>query len=219
MFSGNTDCYQPAEKKYEITRKMLEVLWKYRHPVSLITKNKLILRDLDLLRKLASERLVHVCLSIPTLDEDLRRTMEPRTSTAAGRIEAIRQMSVHGIPVSVMIAPIIPGLTDQEILPIAKAVSEAGARSIGYTMARLNGDVAELFSDWLDKAYPDRKNKVLNQIRETHDGQLNDSRYGKRMSGEGTIAELVARQFKVARQLYFEGRSVPDYNLDIHPGV
>ncbi|MCB0705645.1 MAG: PA0069 family radical SAM protein [Saprospiraceae bacterium] len=216
MLSGNTDCYQPAEKKYEITRKILEICWKFRHPVGVITKNALVLRDLDLLRKLASEQLVHVAISITSLDEKIRAKMEPRTSTAAARIEAVRQLSVNGIPVSVMLAPVIPGLTDHEILPLAKAVSEAGARSINYTVVRLNGDVAELFEDWLDKFFPDRKEKVLNHIREAHGGKLNDSRFGQRMSGEGELAAVIARQVRVARQLYFEGRKTPPYNLDLH---
>jgi DNA repair photolyase len=216
MLSGNTDCYQPAERKFRITRRMLELFWKYRHPVGVITKNDLILRDLDVLRQLASENLVHVAISLTTLDDELRKKLEPRTSTAAKKIETIRKLAVHGIPVTVMMAPIIPGLTDQEILGVAKATSDAGARAIHYTMVRLNGDVAELFADWLERAYPDRKQKVLNFIKETHGGKLNDSRFGKRMSGEGTIAQLVADQFKVARQLYFTGRSVPPYNLSLH---
>ncbi|MBR9921737.1 MAG: PA0069 family radical SAM protein [Bacteroidetes bacterium] len=216
MLSGNTDCYQPAEKKFEITRKLLEICWKYRHPVGVITKNALILRDLDILRKLAAENLVHVAISITSLDEKLRAKLEPRTSTAASRIDTVKRLSVHGIPVRVMLAPVIPGLTDHEILPIAKAVSDAGARSLSYTMLRLSGDVSEIFADWLERMYPDRKDKVLNQIREVRDGKLNDTRFGTRMTGEGNIAAIIKRQFRVARQLYFEGRTIPPYNLDLH---
>lgn len=216
MMAGNTDCYQPAEKKFETTRKLLEIFWKYRHPVGIITKNAMILRDLDILRKLAGEGLVHVAISITTLNEEIRRKLEPRTSTAQARVDAVRQLSVNGIPVTVMVAPVIPGLTNHEILPIAKVVSEAGAKSLGYTVIRLSGDVEPLFKDWLSKAYPDRMEKVLNQIREIRGGKLNDTNFGTRMRGEGETAALISRQFKVARQLYFEGRNMPSYNLDLH---
>jgi len=144
MFSGNTDCYQPIEKKLEITRKMLEVLWKYRHPVSMITKNSLILRDLDILKKMNEHNLVHVSITITTLDEELRSLLEPRTATASQRLKTIETLTANDIPVNVMMAPIIPGLNDHEILKMAETVAGLGAVSFAYTIVRLNGDLAEI---------------------------------------------------------------------------
>lgn len=221
MMSGNTDCYQPIERIEKLTRGVLELCWKYRHPIALITKNRLILRDLDLLTKLASERLVRVAVSVTTLDESLRRKLEPRTASAKQKIEVIKRLSEAGIPVSVMIAPVIPGLTDHEIPAIAKAVCAAGARSISYTIVRLNGDVAELFSDWARTHYPDRAERVLNRIKECHGGSLSDSRFGTRQRGEGVYAETIAHQIKLARHRYLplldkEGRGVmPTFNTEL----
>ncbi|MFM9951094.1 MAG: PA0069 family radical SAM protein [Saprospiraceae bacterium] len=216
MLSGNTDCYQPIEKKLKLTRQILEVLWKYRHPVGIITKNSLILRDLDLLTQLASCQLVKVSISVTTLDESLRRALEPRTASVKSRLSAIRTLSQHGIPVNVMLAPIIPGLNDHEILEMAKAVSEAGAQSIYYTVVRLNGDVAEIFKDWIEKNRPDRADRVLNRIRDCHGGQLNDSRFKTRMTGEGNIAEMIRQQYELAKRLYFKDKSTTPYNLELH---
>ncbi len=215
MLSGNTDCYQPVEKEKEITRKILEVCWKYRHPVSVITKNSLILRDLDILEKLAQHGLVHVSISITTLDDEMRRVLEPRTSSVLRRLETVERLHKAGVPVNVMMAPIIPGLNDHEILPLAKEIAERGARSIGYTMVRLNGDVGEIFMDWLTKVMPDKADKIINQIKDVHGGQLSDSRFGKRMSGEGHYAMMVKQQFKLAREKYLRGRTTPPYNLDL----
>lgn len=216
MLSGNTDCYQPAERKFGITRKILEVLWKYRHPVGIITKNSLILRDLDLLQELARHRLVKVSISVTTLEEDLRRQLEPRTAAVANRLRVIRELSRHGIPVNVMMAPIIPGLNDHEIMAVAKAVSGEGALSMAYTMVRLNGDVGEIFEDWLRKNLPDRADKVLNKIRDCHGGKLSDSRFGTRMTGEGTIADIVRQQMQLAKRRYFKDKKLPDYDLTLH---
>lgn len=217
MLSGNTDCYQPAEKKFMITRRILEVLWKYRHPVGMITKNSLILRDLDLLQQLAACRLVKVSISLTTLSEELRRFLEPRTASVKQRLRTIETLAQAGIPVNVMAAPIIPGLNDHEILEIGKQVSERGAVSMAYTMVRLNGDVGAIFEDWLRKNFPDRAEKVLNKIRSCHGGQLNDSRFGTRMTGEGQIADIVRQQVELARKLYFGGQTekIP-YNLELH---
>lgn len=216
MLAGNTDCYQPIEQKLEITRQILEVFWKYRHPVGLITKNSLVLRDIDLLEKMAGERLTQVAISVTTLNDDLRRFLEPRTASVAKRLETIEKLSNRGIPVFVMLAPMIPGLNDHEIMEMAKAVADRGARSIGYTMVRLNGDVAVIFEDWIKKNMPDRANKVLNKIRECHSGQLNDNRFGKRMRGEGHIAEIINQQFKLVKKRYFKERTTPAYNLDLY---
>ncbi|MCA1762904.1 MAG: PA0069 family radical SAM protein, partial [Flavobacteriales bacterium] len=152
--SGNTDCYQPIERKLKITRSLLDVFRQYRHPVGIITKNSLITRDLDILRELASDNLVKVYLSITTLNEELRRKMEPRTATIAQRLNTLEKLSAGGIPVGVMMAPIIPGLNSHEILPLVKTVSERGALKVGYTMVRLNGQIAKIFESWIRDMYP-----------------------------------------------------------------
>ncbi|MEM1321535.1 MAG: PA0069 family radical SAM protein [Bacteroidota bacterium] len=216
MLSGNTDCYQPIERKLEITRKLLEVCWRFRHPVGVITKNSLVLRDLDLLSKLNEHNLVRVAISLTTLNEQLRQFMEPRTATVAGRLETIRQLSAAGIPVNLMMAPIIPSLTDHEIFDLLKAAAEAGARSANYTMVRLNGDIAILFEDWLRKNYPDRADKVLNKIKDCHGGALSDNRFGKRMSGEGHIAAIISKQFKLARKRFFSTEKLPPLNTELY---
>jgi len=216
MLSGNTDCYQPIEKKKEITRKILQVLWKYRHPVGIITKNSLVLRDLDILAKMAEHNLVRVAISITSLDENLRRLLEPRTASVNARLNTIQKLSDHHIPVNVMFAPIIPGLNDHEIFKMAEWTSKLGAKGIHYTMVRLNGDVAEIFEDWIRKAFPDRADKVLHKIKEVHGGQLNDNRFGKRMRGEGKIAEIINHQFKMARTKFFSGKELPKYNCELH---
>lgn len=215
MFSGNTDCYQPIEKKLEITRKMLEVLWKYKHPVSFITKNKLILRDLDILIEMAKLNLVHVSISITSLKEETRRILEPRTASIRKRLETVKVLSENGIPVNVMMAPIIPSINNHEIFELVKTVSELGAKSVGYTIVRLNGAVGEIFTDWVHKTLPDRADKILHQIEDCHGGTLNSSQFGKRMRGEGKIAEQVAMQFRLARKKYLSDVCLPtlDYSL------
>ena len=189
--SGNTDCYQPIEGKLEITRSLLKVFWKYRHPVSIITKNSLILRDLDLLKQLAAYDLVHVAISITTLKEDLRQFLEPRTATIANRLKTVKTLADAGIPVMVMMAPLIPGLNDQEILKLCKTVADLGAHHVGYTIVRLEGDIATIFEDWLRKNMPDRADKVLNMIKSCHNGELNGKEYGKRMIGSGSVAKII----------------------------
>lgn len=216
LFSGNTDCYQPIEKEKKITRKMLEILWRYRHPVGIITKNSLVLRDLDLLKQLSAHGLVRVALSITTFDDKLRQFLEPRTASVASRLKTLEQLAAAGIPTTVMIAPIIPGLTEHELLPIAAKAAELGASSIGYTMIRLNGDVAIIFEDWLRKVYPDRADKILHKIKECHEGSLEDKKLGRRMRGAGNIAEVINQQFKLAKRKYFNDRSLPPYNVDLH---
>lgn len=213
MFSGNTDCYQPLERKFGITRKMLEVLLKFRHPASFITKNQLIRRDLDLLQEMASLRLVHVMISITGLDEKLRMKLEPRTATYRQRLETIRILADAGVPVGVMTAPIIPGLNSHEIPDVIKAAAEAGARTAGYTMVRLNGAISEIFKDWLEKNYPDRADKVWHQIQEVHGGKVNDSRYGVRMRGEGPVAESMRTLHRIAREKYLPAKD--DFSFDL----
>jgi len=216
MLSGNTDCYQPIERKLEITRKLLEVCWRYRHPVGIITKNSMVLRDLDILQKLQKENLVSVAISLTTLNEELRQYMEPRTATVAGRLKTIEQLAAHDIPVTLMMAPIIPGLTDHEIFQLLEKAAAAGASRAAYTMVRLNGDIATLFEDWLRKNYPDRADKVINKIKECHGGKMEDNRFGKRMSGEGKIAEIISKQFRLARKKYFPQKEHVPLNTDLY---
>lgn len=203
MLSGNTDAYQPAERKFGITRRCLEVLAELRHPVGIISKNSLVVRDLDLLADMATDNLAHVCLSITTLDEDVRRLLEPRTATAEQRFRALKALSKAGVPVAVNIAPIIPGLTDHELLKIAARARDAGARKIGYSVVRLNDDVATIFTDWVHQAFPDRADRILNRIRDCRGGELGEKRFGVRHRGEGEIAAMIGRQFNLARKLYF----------------
>ncbi len=215
MFSGNTDCYQPIEQKLEITRKMLQVLLKLKHPCSIITKNALILRDLDLLKSMSKLHLVHVSISITSLSEDTRRTLEPRTTTIKKRLKTVEILAQNNIPVNVMMAPIIPSINNHEILSLVKKVSELGAKSVGYTVVRLNGAIGKIFTNWVQKAYPDRAQKILHQIEDCHGGALNDSRFGKRMRGEGKIAEQIALQFRLAKKKYLSNATLPplDYTI------
>ena len=172
--SGNTDCYQPVERKLEITRKLLQIFLDYRHPVNIITKNALVLRDIDILKPLAEQNLVSVALSIPTINEDLRRAMEPRTSSSKNKLHAVEELTKNGIPVHIMVAPIIPGLNSDEILSIMKETSEAGALSAGCTLVRLNDTVEPVFVKWIETYFPDRKDKVLNLIRSMRGGNLGE---------------------------------------------
>lgn len=216
VMSGNTDCYQPAERQFELTRKCLKVFLKYRHPVGIITKNALILRDLDILEELNKYGLVAVNISITSLSEDTRRTLEPRTATIKRRLETVKTIASNNIPVNVMLAPIIPGINSHEILKMAEEASNSGALSIGHTIVRLNGAIGEIFSDWIKKTMPDRANKVLHQIENCHGGKLNDSRYGTRMRGEGKIAEQINGMVKLAKQKYFQGKGMPVLNTELY---
>lgn len=196
--SGVTDCYQPAERRMQVTRQCLEVLAEFRNPVVIVTKNHLVTRDLDLLQELARFNAAAVFISITTLDAELARNLEPRATQPLGRLEAIRQLSQAGVPVGVMAAPMIPGLNDHELAGIVAAAAEAGARSAGYTMLRLPFGVPALFESWLERHYPERKEKVLGRIRDVRGGKLNDPRFGARMRGEGIMAEQIAGMFTLA---------------------
>lgn len=216
VMSGNTDCYQPAEKKFEITRACLDVFLKYKHPVGIITKNALVLRDLDVLKELAKDNLVGVNISVTSLSEQTRRVLEPRTVSIKRRLETIRILSENGIPVNAMIAPIIPGINSHEIMGLAKAVGENGASSIGFTVVRLNGAIGQIFTDWIHKTMPDRANKVLHQIASCHGGKLNDSRFGIRTRGEGKIATQLHDLMRLAKHTYFKDKSFPKLNTELH---
>jgi len=215
LLSGNTDCYQPMERKLKITRSLLQMFLSYKNPVSIITKNNVILRDLDIITELAKINLVHVNVSITSLNEQLRQKLEPRTVTATGRLGVIQKLSEKGVPVRVMAAQIIPGLNSSEIPDIIKAAADRGALAAGFTIVRLNGSISEIFTDWINKAFPDRAEKVLNMIKSCHDGKLNDSDYGRRMSGEGQVAESIHQMFRMACNRFLAGRDMPEFNYDL----
>ncbi|MCK8523053.1 PA0069 family radical SAM protein [Aquimarina sp. D1M17] len=214
--SGNTDCYQPVEKKLQITRKLLEVFLKYKHPVGIITKNALIQRDIDILSELAKDNLVGVFLSITSLQEKTRRILEPRTASIKKRLETLEKLNQAGIPTSVMMAPIIPSINSHEILPLAEEISKRGAKSLGYTVVRLNGAIGKIFTSWLENTLPDRKEKILNQIMQCHEGNLNDSEFGRRMKGSGNIATQIHQLFALARKKYFPKTEKMHLNCDLH---
>ncbi len=207
--SGNTDCYQPIERKEQITRKILEVASAFNQPIAMITKNALIMRDLDILSDMAARGLASVAISLTTLNEDLRRVLEPRTSTGRNRLKVIETFSQAGIPVHAMIAPIIPTLNEPEVPALLKAAADAGALSAGYTVLRTNGAVKQVFKKWAEEHYPDRAGKIIAQGSDLHGGSMNDSTWGRRMKGSGAFAENIERVFKVMRRRYFEGRVSP----------
>jgi len=210
MLSGVTDCYQPAERKFRLTRGCLEVALEARQPLAMITKNALILRDLDLLSQLAARNLVSVAISITTLDEGLARTMEPRTSRPAARLRAVRELSQAGVPVRAMLAPLIPGLNDHEVPQLMQAVREAGAICAGYTLLRLPLAVAPVFRDWLQRALPTHVERIENLIKGTRGGQFNVSRFGERMRGTGLVAEQIEQTFRVFARKHDLTREGPE---------
>jgi DNA repair photolyase len=198
--SGVTDPYQPVERRLRLTRGCLEVLAEFRNPVTVVTKNHLVTRDVDLLAGLASHQAATVALSVTSLRPELQRVLEPRTSTPAKRLDAIRLLTEAGVPVRVMVAPVIPGLTDEEIPAILEAAATAGARSASYIVLRLPHGVKELFSDWLEAHFPDRRSRVLNRVREMRGGRLYDPAFGTRMRGEGVYAEHLRQLFETTRR-------------------
>ena len=209
VMSGVTDCYQPIERKLRITRRCLEVLAEFRNPVAIITKNHLVTRDIDLLAELARHNASIVNVSITTLDPELTPRLEPRASLPAHRLAAVRELSQAGVPVNVMVAPVIPCITDHEIPAILEAAAKAGAVSAAYVPMRLPWAVAPMFENWVGRHFPDRKEKVLDRIRALRGGKLNDPNFGSRMRGSGIFAEQIDRMFKVAyRRAGFPGRTV-----------
>ncbi|AHM61475.1 radical SAM protein [Flammeovirgaceae bacterium 311] len=217
--AGNTDCYQPAERTFQLTRKMLQLCLKWGNPVGIITKNSLILRDLDILKPLAEEGLLHVYISLTTLQEELRRKMEPRTATARRRLQTLQQLTEAGVPCGVMTAPIIPGLNSHEVWELVKQAAAHGALTAGYTVVRLNGQVGPIFKEWLEKNFPDRASKVWNGICALHGGDVQDSRWGRRISGAGQEAENIQQLFRAARRKFMADRQMPPYNLSrFRPG-
>ncbi|WP_027829839.1 PA0069 family radical SAM protein [Marinobacter sp. HL-58] len=202
----NTDAYQPVEKQREITRDILRVLADYRHPVSIITKGALILRDLDLLSELAGQGLCSVRVSLTTLDSSLKRQMEPRTAAPATRLKIIRELSAAGVPTGIILGPVIPFINDHEIEAILQAAADAGARRASWIMLRLPLELDELFRDWLQRHFPQRADHVMNRIRDLRGGKSYDSRWGKRMTGTGPYADLVRQRFNRATRALGLGR-------------
>ncbi|MGN0003616.1 MAG: PA0069 family radical SAM protein [Sphingobacterium composti] len=195
--SGNTDCYQPIEREMELTRNILQLALHYKQPISIITKNALILRDKDILFELAKLGLIKVYVSITSLKESTRQKLEPRTVTAKQRLRVVEELANANIPIGVNVAPIIPGLTDSEIPHMLKAASEAGAKWANYIIVRLNGQIGEIFHDWLQVAYPDAATKIWNAILSCHNGQVNNSNFGERMRGSGNVAQIIRDVFKL----------------------
>lgn len=211
--SGNTDCYQPAERQFRLTRACLEVTIEARQAVGVITKNTLVVRDLDLLAPHAERRLAHVLVSLTTLDQELARRMEPRTGTPAARLETIRRLAAAGIPVQVMVAPIIPGLNDQELPAVLAAAREAGAQAAGYLLVRLPHTVEPVFSEWLTRNYPDRAERVVALVRSTRDGAMSDSQFGRRHRGQGPYAAQIRQTFEVFARKLGLARGLPELDL------
>lgn len=215
VLSGNTDCYQPAEQTFKLTRELLNVFLEYRHPVGIITKNVLMNRDLDLIEQLAEMNLIAVNLSITTLDEDLRRKLEPRTATSKRKLNLIESLANIDVPINVMASPIIPALNDHEILSIAKAASERGANSFHSQIVRLMGPNEAIFEQWVNHHFPDRAKKVMNQIRSLHDGKTGSSNFSDRMKGKGVFALNIRRQRELAKRKYFPNPVYPQLRTDL----
>jgi DNA repair photolyase len=207
--SGVTDCYQPIERRLKLTRRCLEVLAEFRNPVGIVTKSRLVTRDVDVLGELARHQAALVFVSLTSLNVELARKLEPRASHPQARLEAMRQLTEAGIPVGVMVAPVIPALTDHEIPAVLAAAANAGAAYAGFTMLRLPYGVAELFEQWLQRHFPSKKDKVLGRIRETRGGKLNDARFGSRMRGEGVFAQTIRDVFVLARRKAGIGEHAP----------
>lgn len=200
VIGGNTDPYQPIEREHRITRSILEVMATANHPLGMITKSALVVRDIDILGPMAAKNLARVAVSITTLDRHVARAMEPRAATPSKRLEAVRRLSEAGIPVTVMVAPIIPGLTDHEIEPILEAAREAGAREAGYVLLRLPLEIKDLFREWLREEFPDRADKVISLLRSMHGGRDYTADFGIRQRGRGPYATQIAQRFRLTKK-------------------
>lgn len=212
-FSGVTDCYQPAERQFRLTRQCLEVAWEFRQPISVITKNALVVRDLDLLAKMAELNLVHVFLSVTSLNPELARVMEPRTSIPAARLRAVKMLADSGVPVGVMAAPMIPGLNDSELPGILEAAKDAGAVTAGYILLRLPLTVEPVFLEWLERTHPEQQAKIEGRIRDTRGGKLSSSAWGERMRGNGEIADQIRGMFQVFVRKHGLDRKLPPFDF------
>jgi DNA repair photolyase len=212
-FGTNTDPYQPLERRLKITRQLFEVLAETKHPITITTKSDLVLRDLDILVPMARDNLVSVALSVTTLDPKLARVMEPRAAAPRRRMAAIEQLAKAGVPASIMTAPLIPAINDHELEGLLEAAAKVGARGAGYVLLRLPLEIKELFEEWLDQHFPDRKKRVLDLIRQMRGGKLYDSRWGTRQTGEGPVADLLRKRFKRAARQF--GLDTPRPPLDV----
>lgn len=212
MLSGNTDCYQPIERKLQLTRSLLEVCLEARQPLGLVTKNALIIRDIDILGEMAKQNLVYVMISITGTDEKIRGMLEPRTSTYKNRLLTIKKLTDIGIPTGVIMSPVIPGINQHEIPQVLKSARLHGAENSAYSVVRLNGIIGDIFKNWLHTHLPDRAEKVWNQINACHGGMVNDSRFGTRMTGEGKIAESIAQLYRISKMKYFGQRQKFKFN-------
>ncbi|HQR05878.1 MAG TPA: PA0069 family radical SAM protein [Gemmatales bacterium] len=219
--SGVTDCYQPIERKLQLTRQCLKVMVEFRQPTMAITKSRLIIRDIDLLSELAKVDAVDVALSVTSLDDSLASQLEPRATRPGGRLAAIRELAAAGIPVGIMIAPVIPGLNDHEMPDILAAAYEAGARYAGFIPLRLPYAIKELFAGWLEQHFPNSKEKVLNRLRDLRGGQLNDPNFGSRMRGQGIWADVLRQQFRVHKKRLGYPTSLPPLSKEAfrRPGM
>lgn len=214
VFSGITDCYQPIERKLKITRSCLQVAAEAQQPIGVITKNALVVRDIDLLAPMAEKQQARVCVSLTTLQPELAREMEPRTSIPQARLRAIQELSQAGIPTKVMLSPVIPGLNDHEIPEILAAARQAGATSASYVLLRLPLAVEDVFKEWLERTQPERKDKVLQRIRQCRQGRLNRSEFGSRMKGDGTLANQIEQMFRVFSRKHGLDQSLPPMDFD-----
>jgi DNA repair photolyase len=209
MMSGVTDCYQPAERHFRLTRRCLEVALEARQPICIVTKNALVTRDLDILREMAKLHIVNVAVSITSLDQSLLRVMEPRTSSAAARLRAFTELREAGVPTCALLAPIIPGLNDFEIPRLLQAVKEAGADAAGYVLLRLPWTVKPVFLEWLERTQPDKKQRIESRIRDTRGGKMYEAEFGTRMTGRGEMAEQIQRTFEVFARKHGLDRRLP----------
>lgn len=212
MLGGVTDIYQPIERGYGVTRALLEVMERWRHPVALITKSQLVMRDIDILARLAERGLARAAVSITTLDRRIARVMEPRAATPQRRLEAVRVLTQAGVPTTVMMAPIVPAITDNEIEAVLQACAEAGASAVGYVVLRLPLEIKDLFREWLAEHFPDRAARVMSLVRSMRNGRDYDPEWGKRQKGEGPYAKLIADRFAAARRRF--GLDKPSLPLD-----
>ncbi len=213
--AGNTDCYQPVERKLRLTRKCLEVFLEFRNPVGMVTKNFLITRDIDILAELARLNLVSVFISVTSLKQELTRKMEPRTSSPAKKLETIEMLAGNGIPVGVLVAPVIPGLTDEEIPSILKESSARGAKWASMQMLRLPFAVKELFVDWVRREYPDRENRIVSRLKQVRGGKLSSYEFGERMKGTGETAGAIRQLFRASRKKYHMNEDSLELSTDI----
>ena len=212
---ANTDPYQPQERRLEITRQVLEVLARCRHPVTIVTKSDLVMRDLDILAPMAEKRLARVMISVTTLDRKLARVMEPRAPTPKRRLAAMKALNEAGVPTGILAAPMIPTLNDSELEALLEAAAEAGAEAAGYVLLRLPLEIRDLFVEWLEQHFPDRKERVMKLVRETRGGRDYESTYGLRQRGRGVYADALAKRFKIAsKRLHLNGESRGDWDFD-----